>query len=281
MRTELSGLRHGKERFYGTLVLVFGASIWLVALVAVALAFARGRSAEFVVFIVEIAVIMLVLLLVKMFYRAWLFGHAVLIGPQQLPRLYDSLRRGAEKLGMREVPQAFLYNSNGLMNAFAMRVLNRRMVLLTSALIDVENDAQVDFVVGHELGHHVAGHLTFSKNLLKYPGYFIPFLGAAYHRGRELTADRIGAFCVGDAETARSALHMLACGSARLNAAMNADAFAAQETQVPAVTGFLLHVFSGYPRLTRRVREVERFLGAGPAGGQQPGFGGAPGVQLT
>ena len=60
-------------------------------------------------------------------------------------------------------------------------------------------------------------------------------------------------------ETARSALHMLACGSARLNAAMNADAFSAQEAVVPPVTGFLLHIVSGYPRLTRRVREVEGF----------------------
>ena len=281
MRKDLRGLRHGKERLYGTLVLIFGATIWLAALAAIALAFKRGKSAEFAVFLIELVVIMLVLLLVKLFYRAWLFGHAVLIGPQQLPRLHDSLQRGAEKLGMKHVPQAFLYNSNGLMNAFAMRVLSRRMVLLTSALIDVENDAQIDFIVGHELGHHFAGHLTFWKTVLKYPGYFIPFLGTAYHRSRELTADRIGAFCVGNVETARSALHMLACGSARLNAAMNADAFAAQETQVPAVTGFLLHVFSGYPRLTRRVREVERFLGAEPVGGRQPGFGGTPGVQLT
>ena len=127
-----------------------------------------------------------------MFYRAWLFGHAVLIGPAQLPRLHDSLRRGSQKLGLPEPPQAFVYNSNGLMNAFAMRVLGRRMVLLTSALIDVESDRQVDFVVGHELGHHVAGHLGLWRNLLKFPGSVVPFLGPAYHRARALTADPIG-----------------------------------------------------------------------------------------
>lgn len=134
------------------------------------------------------------------------------------------------------------------------------MVLLTSALIDVQNDAQVDFVIGHELGHHAAGHLSPWKNLLRLPGSFTPFLGAAYHRSRELTADRIGAYCVDNVEAARGGLYMLACGSARLNAAMNVDAFAAQEAMVPGVTGFLLHIFSGYPRLTRRVVEVERYF---------------------
>ncbi len=53
---------------------------------------------------------------------------------------------------------------------------------------------------------------------------------------------------------------MLACGSARLNARMNANAFSAQENSVPPLTGFLLHIFSGYPRLTRRVKEIEAYF---------------------
>lgn len=162
--------------------------MWLIVLAAVAYVVSDGRLGTLVVPVAEIAAIAVVIGLAKMFYRAWLFGHAVLLGPTQLPRLYDSLQRGSERLGLPEPPQAFVYNSNGLMNAFAMRVLGRPMVMLTSALIDVQSDRQVDFVVGHELGHHVAGHLGFWKNLLKLPGTFVPFLGSAYHRARELTA---------------------------------------------------------------------------------------------
>ena len=86
-----------------------------------------------------------------------------------------------------------------------------------------------------------------SKNPLEYPGHSSRSSAPTCHRAREPAADRIG--YVG---TAHGALHMLARGSARLNAAMNADAFAAPEMQVPAATGFLLHVFSGYPRLPAR-----------------------------
>ena len=262
MRADLKGLRHGKESVYGTLVLILGILVWAAVLALVAAIVSKGHPEKLVIAAVEIVFFVLFFYLAKLFYRAHLYGHAVLIGERQFPKLHQSIVDGAQKLGMKRVPQSFLYNSNGLMNAFAMRVAGRQMVLLTSALVDVQNDRQVDFVIGHELGHHAAGHLNPWLNTLKLPGTFIPFLGAAYHRSRELTADRIGAFCTGDFDASRSALHMLACGSARLNSAMNADAFAAQEDLVPPVTGFLLHIISGYPRLTRRVNEVDDYLRA-------------------
>ena len=261
MDANLKALRHGKEKLYGTLVMVFGVLVWAIVILAFVAVFLSGKGIEqLVVLAVEIAFFVLVIFIAKLFHRAYLYGHAVLIGERQFAHLHQALQEGAARLGLSETPQAFLYNSHGLMNAFAMRVLGTRMVLLTSALIDVESDAQVDFVIGHELGHHAAGHLNAWKNLLKMPGLFVPFLGPAYHRARELTADRFGAYCVGDYEASRSALHMLACGSARLNGAMNGDAFAAQEEQVPPITGFLLHIFSGYPRLTARVNAVEDYF---------------------
>ncbi len=263
MHQDLRPLRHGKEKLYGTLVMIAGALIWLAVLAfVVGIVVFGGSISQLLLVVLELALFGLFAYIARLFYRAHLFGHAVLIGERQFPHLHDSLKAGAERLGLPEVPQAFLYNSNGLMNAFATRIAGRRMVLLTSALVDVQDPAQVDFVIGHELGHHAAGHLSFWKNLLKLPGQFIPFLGPAYHRSRELTADRMGAYCVGDVEASRSALHMLACGSARLNAYMDADAFSAQEAMVPPITGFLLHMVSGYPRLTRRVNEVERYFRA-------------------
>ncbi len=113
--------------------------------------------------------------------------------------------------------------------------------------------------MGHELGHHAAGHLSFWKNLLLFPGKLVPLLGAAYHRSRELTCDRVGAYLVQDQDAARSALAMLACGSARLNAQLNRDAFEAQEEMVPGFSGWLLHIFSPYPRLTARVAAVASY----------------------
>ena len=136
-------------------------------------------------------------------------------------------------------------------------------MFLTSTLIEVETDAQVRFVIGHELGHHAAGHLDFYKRLLRLPGHFVPFLGRAYSRRRELTCDRLGADVSEDLHACRSALNMLACGCRRLNASLNCDAFEAQEKPVPGFTGWLTLIFLRYPRTTQRVTAISRFFSSG------------------
>ena len=56
---------------------------------------------------------------------------------------------------------------------------------------------------------------------------------------------------------------MLACASAKLNAQMNPAAVEAQEEMVPSIAGFVRHIFSLYPRLTRRVEAVGQFAQRG------------------
>ncbi len=114
-------------------------------------------------------------------------------------------------------------------------------------------DAQVRFVIGHELGHHAAGHLDRRENLLKLPAHLVPSPPQAYARGRELTADRIGAYLAHDIDASRGALQMLACGSSRFNPMLDHAAFAAPQAMVPGVFAWLLKMVSYYPRTTLRV----------------------------
>lgn len=233
----------------------------LVALAAV-VAFDPARG------LVNIAVVALYLLLFTFaafvahaFTRAFIFGHYVMVSERQFPVLHAMVVQASRDVGLGQVPVTFVYNASGVMNAMALRLLGRRYVWLTSALIDHDTEAQVRFVIGHELGHHAFGHLDRWRGLLRLPGLVIPFLGPAYSRARELSCDRLGAYLANDLEGALSALSMLACGSARLNASLDTRAFEAQENMVPALTGLLLHIFSPYPRLTRRVQAVRGYFG--------------------
>ncbi len=250
-------LRHPKERTYGSIMIVIGTVVWLAVLAFLAYAVFRGSWGLLPVVIFYALLIWLSGLIIAAFFRARAFGHNVLITEQQCAHLHEMLVEGAGQLGLKTVPVAFIYNSSGVINAFARRMLGRPYVFLTSMLLDVDTDAQVRFVIGHELGHHAAGHLDWKKNLLKFPAHFVPFLPQAYSRGRELTADRIGAFLANDLHASRGALQMLACGSARLNPVLNHEAFAAQEAMVPGFFGWLLAIISYYPRTTQRVAALE------------------------
>jgi Zn-dependent protease with chaperone function len=189
-------------------------------------------------------------------YRARAFGHMILLGPDQFPKLHGMVVEGAKALGMSNTPKTFIYNSNGLLNAFARRLFGGQYVFLTSALVDASDDEQVRFVIGHELGHHAAGHLNPWMNFLKLPGYVVPFLQPAHSRGREYTCDKLGLHVAKDVAVSQGALMMLGCGCRRLNPDMNRDAFMAQEAMVPPIFGFLTEIMQSHPRITRRLRAM-------------------------
>jgi Zn-dependent protease with chaperone function len=255
----LARLRHPKEKTYGVIITIIGIGLWVIFALAM-IGTLLTKPAEFFGFLFDIIIFTLVILVSAAWFRAHIYGHYVLLGPSQFPALHNAVLEGANKVGLSPAQNAFLYNSNGLVNAYARRLFGKRFIFLTSALVEADTDAQVNFVIGHELGHHAAGHLDVVKNLLKLPGHFVPFLGPAYSRGRELTCDRVGAYISNDLQASRSALNMLACGCHRLNSSLNCDAFEAQERLVPPFMGWLTLIFSRYPRTTQRVIAVGNYF---------------------
>lgn len=260
---DVSAIRHPKEKSYGGIMLVVGCVLWGLLGIGLIFSLLTGDFGPVIVFIVYAAAAWFFGYVAKALLHAYMVGHYVKVSPEQFPILYRIVEEAARDVGLTETPQTYVYNSNGVMNAMALKLVGRhRYIWLTSAIIDADSPLQVRFVIGHELGHHVAGHLDGLGWVLRLPGHMIPFIGAAYSRARELTCDRVGAWLVQDTTVSRTALQMLACGSAKLNSHMNPDAFMRQERDVPAIAGLVLHIFSHYPRLTRRVEAVGQWEAA-------------------
>lgn len=257
MSNIVSKLRNAKERTYNVMTLGLGIVLWPFVVLGVLAGLGNPATSAIVgAYVVYGLLIWLFYYLASLFYRASAFGNMILLGPKQFPELYGMVATAATELGFKQPPHTFLYNSNGLFNAFARRILGGRFVFLTSALVEASSDEQVRFVIGHELGHHAAGHLNGWLNFLRAPSQMVPFLGAAYSRSREYTCDSIGAHLSKDLTASRGALQMLGCGCRRLNQSMSCEAFMAQEAMVPPVFGFLNEIFRGHPRLTRRVAAI-------------------------
>lgn len=261
MSMTVNSLRTPDEKAYRTLMLIFGVLLWVAIIFGAIGLFTnpdpKTQAIGKIYFFYAALAFAAFHYMSGLAYRASAFGNMILLGPTQFPELYAMVVAGSQQIGMSEVPKTFLYNSNGLFNAFARRLLGGRYVFLTSALVDATTDAQVRFVIGHELGHHAAGHLNPWMNTLKLPAHAVLFLGKAYSRSREYTCDKIGAYLSKDLDAARSSLQMLGCGCRRLNASMSCEAFTQQEAMVPPVFGFLTEIFRTHPRLTRRVAAIK------------------------
>jgi Zn-dependent protease with chaperone function len=158
------------------------------------------------------------IVLVMFVRHAMAFAHyrvnAVQVGPSQFPEIYQVAREFAARLG-RPLPEMYV-QQDSLWNAFATRLLGTPVVVLYSGVIDsilLKGDhRQLAFVVGHELGHHYAGHLGWKHFFASWGSWCIwPRLW--YSRRCEFTCDRYGLACAGNLESAQRAVCNMAVGA--------------------------------------------------------------------
>lgn len=183
---------------------------------------------------------------------AWIKGTAVKISPDQLPGLHERFKFCCQKLGMENMPEAYLLHGNGVFNAFATRFFGRNFVVLLSDIVDAmeEQPDGINFYMGHELGHLRRGHLT--GYIWRMPALWLPLIGAAYSRAKEYTCDLHGRACCASAESASRALVALAAG-ARQWRQVNVIDYAGQSLGNAGFWGSFHELNGGYPWLTKRV----------------------------
>src|SRR5574343_811763 len=111
-------------------------------------------------------------------------GNAVRINDKQFPDLHAKVVACAGRVGLQTVPEAFLTTGDGMLNAFATRLLRRYYVVLLSDVVDaLEDDPEaINFYIGHELGHIDRQHIA--RGWWMAPAMLLPLVGAAYRRAQ-------------------------------------------------------------------------------------------------
>ncbi len=186
-------------------------------------------------------------------------GNGVRIGPNQFPELADAVRRLSTRLGLARVPEAYVIQAGGALNALATRFFRSEIVVLFSDLLEAcgDDDAARDMIIAHELGHIKAGHLR--RRWLILPAQVVPFLGAALSRAREYTCDRFGLAGAGDGRGALRGLAILAAGG-RHGPRVNLEALAGQRAALDTGWMTIGEWLSSHPPLAKRVVALEPAL---------------------
>lgn len=124
--------------------------------------------------------------------------QGVQMTPTQFPEGYRMVREAAARYGMREVPDAFVVIGNGQINAFASGHGFRRFVVVYSDLFEIGGEARdpdaLAYIIGHEVGHIAAGHVSYWRQLGSFAMGYLPVIGSALSRSQEYTADNYGYF---------------------------------------------------------------------------------------
>ena len=205
-------------------------------------------------------------------------SSSVLVSKRQLPELHDSLLEACQVLDL-EPPQLYV-RQHPVPNAytFAMRGKQPFIVVHTS-LIDLLTPAEVQAVIGHELGHLKCDHsvyltlanlLTLAASQLPLAELWVPTLQTQimeWVRCAEFTCDRAALLVVQEAQTIAALLMKLSGGSPTLSAQLNVEAFLDQarayDAAVDSELGELVKQVRSqeltHPLPVLRAREIDRW----------------------
>ena len=138
----------------------------------------------------------LIVWIIRAVTYAQLRASSVQMSPTQFPEGYRMVVEAAQEFGLRRVPDAYVVLGNGQINAFAAGHGFRRFVAVYSDLFEIGGQARdpeaLRFIIGHEVGHLAAGHVSYLRLIFSQLVSYVPFLGQAFSRAQEYTADNHG-----------------------------------------------------------------------------------------
>jgi len=219
-------------------------------------------------------------------------GSAIRVDHRQLPTVHRTYTDAAGTLDVRDLPELYVAASP-VPHAMAIGI-DRPIVVVTSGMVDLLDDDELRFVLGHELGHVLSGHALYTTMLLQLMRLsatlsWLPLgaLGlravlAALHewaRKAELSCDRAGLLAGQDPAAALRVHMMIASGGDASE--LDATAFRAQGEEYlasPDIRDSLLKLLlleaRSHPFAVLRSAELQRWVDDGAytriLGGEYP-----------
>ena len=181
-------------------------------------------------------------------------GNAIRVHSKQYPEIFEIFRDNAEILGIN---RASLYIiQDPYLQAFTLGITNCTVVL-TSALVEQLNQKELDFVIGHELGHYKAGHTKFSTLLVPIGNgnIFSNLIFGFWNRKTEYSCDRCGLIATKDIDAAISALIKISIGKI-LYEKLDIKGYVSQIKTANKASVKFSELLGDHPLTTNRIRNL-------------------------
>lgn len=141
-------------------------------------------------------------------------GEGINITSESLPQMHQQLVEACGTLGIKTIPNYTTDWYYGV-HQYSNGEKNHRIVMISGSA-DLLTDAEMQFCLGHELGHHECGHKPYHMLI---ECMYLPFIGEGvfsvwasivklplleWYRTSDYTADRVGLLCCQDINAALS-----------------------------------------------------------------------------
>ncbi|NQU51517.1 MAG: M48 family metallopeptidase [Bacteroidetes bacterium] len=181
-----------KEHLYFSLMILFGLIGYALMYFGITAALSSPDFATFLPILIYIPLIVIFLFFRLGILVGFLKGNSIKVTGKQFADINRIVLKQCKELNIKNIPDTYILQNGGLLNAFATRFLGHNYIVLYSDVLDeaYKNSYEsIEFIIGHELGHIKRNHML--KSLILFPSFFVPFLYRAYSRACEYTCDNI------------------------------------------------------------------------------------------
>jgi Zn-dependent protease with chaperone function len=239
--------------------------ILAVTIVVVLLVIALTAAATVCTSAIFVPLVMLLSYFTNRSKHQGLLVDAQRVTPQSLPELMKLIDENDSRLQVEPV-NVFIARSSQL-NAYTFGMDSPKAIVLYSALFKIMDRDEIQFILGHEMGHVKLGH-TWLNTLVGGMAGIPSSVGAAaimelafrwWNRACEYSADRAGALACAKPAKAISALVKLEAGPVALTQAGMQAAMQHIERDDEDIMHNLEELLGTHPMVAKRVEQIRQF----------------------
>lgn len=194
-----------------------------------------------------------------------LIQQTQVVTPQNSPVLVSLARQAAIRLQVQPV-EIFIAPSR-VLNAYTFGLSSPKTIVLHSALLNTMDHEEMQFILGHEMGHVRLGHTWLNSLVGGMAGIPSPsgasiiltmaFLG--WNRACEYSADRAGMLACNNPKKAMTALLKLQLGSNTYSQASLERAIQVITTQEHSTFVDFRELLATHPMIARRIDHLQHY----------------------
>lgn len=194
-------------------------------------------------------------------YRAM----SIRITPKNFPDIYERVELYAKRLGMKKVPEVYIIQQNGILNAFSAFIIRKQYIEIFADIFEIayrehQDLDSISFVIAHEMAHIHYKHATFGYSFKILLSNMIPILSSTASRAREYSCDRLAQKLTGN--DGIEAMFSLMAGK-HLYKMVDKEDYLEYAKSVKGIFIWVANLVADHPIMTKRIIALEKGEGSG------------------
>ena len=140
-------------------------------------------------------------------HKIQLLSNSLKVTAEITPRIFSVIERILNQLSLLDISLECYVHNDSDMNASCFSLDNdvNVIIIISSGLVNKMTENELAFVIGHELGHYIFGHLNYAE-VQREKNELVDMKLSRIYQAHEISADRIGLICSGSIESSLRAI---------------------------------------------------------------------------